>query len=55
MLQLGNVWDFPMMWDVFAFILKIVAAFVMIIFAILGVGMLLKILINAIAGALRGS
>lgn len=48
MLDLGNVWDFDFMWDTFAFLLKIVAPFLMIIVAILAVGMLLTLVVVAV-------
>ncbi len=53
MMNLGNVWNFDFMWDVFAFILKIVAPFLMIIIAIIGVGMLLKIVVQAVKEGVR--
>lgn len=53
MLDLANIWDFDFMWDTFAFILKIVAPFLMIIIAILGVGALLIIVVKAIVEAVR--
>lgn len=52
MLDLKNVWDFDFMWDTFAFILKIVAPFLMIIIAILGVGALLYMVVIAVRKAL---
>lgn len=48
MLDLANIWDFDFMWDVFAFILKIAAPFLMIIIAIIGVGALLKMVVGAV-------
>ena len=48
MLDLGNVWDFDFLWDTFAFILKIVAPFLMIIIAIIGVGALLIMVVKAV-------
>lgn len=53
MLDLQNVWDFDFMWDTFAFILKIVAPFLMIIIAILGVGALLIMVVKAVVTAVR--
>lgn len=51
MLDLENVWDFDFMWNTFAFILKIVAPFLMIIIAILGVGALLYMVVVAVKKA----
>ena len=53
MLDLQNVWDFDFMWDTFAFILKIVAPFLMIIIAIFGVGALLIMVVKAVVTAVR--
>ena len=53
MLDLRNVWDFTLMWDTFAFLLKIVAPFLMIIIAILGVGALLIIVVRAVKNAVN--
>lgn len=53
MLELKNVWDFDFMWDTFAFILKIVAPFLMIIIAILGVGALLIMVVRAVKNAVN--
>lgn len=53
MLDLQNVWDFDFMWDTFAFILKIVAPFLMIIIAILGVGALLIMVVKAVVTAVK--
>lgn len=44
-------WDF--MWNTFAFILKIVAPFLMIIIAIIAVGMLLVMVVKAVVQAVR--
>lgn len=52
MLQLKDIWDFDFMWDTFAFILKLVAPFLMIIIAILGVGALIIIVVIAVKKAL---
>jgi len=52
MLNLRNVWDFDFMWDTFAFLLKVVAPFVMIIIAILGVGALIYLVVKAVKAAL---
>lgn len=51
MFDLGNVWNFDLMWDTFFFILKVVAPFVMIIIAILGVGLLVKMVVGAVKEA----
>lgn len=51
MFNLENVWDFDFMWDIFFFILKVVAPFVMIIIAILGVGLLVKMVVGAVKEA----
>lgn len=53
MLDLEKVWDFDFMWDVFAFILKVVAPFLMIIIAILAVGALLVMVVKAVVTAVR--
>ena len=52
MLDLRNVWDFDYMWEIFAFLLKVVAPFVMIIIAILGVGALIYLVVKAVKAAL---
>ncbi|MBU8905571.1 PTS ascorbate transporter subunit IIC [Desertibacillus haloalkaliphilus] len=46
--SLGNVWDFSFFWNVFGFLLQLVAPFVMIIVAIIAVGLLLAGVIYAI-------
>ncbi len=53
MFDIGNVWDFDLMWDTFAYILKIVAPFLMIIIAILGVGALLYMVVVAVKKAVE--
>jgi len=53
MLDLRNVWDFTLMWDTFAFLLKTVAPFLMIIIAILGVGALLIMVVRAVKTAVN--
>ena len=53
MLNLKDIWDFDFMWDTFAFILKIVAPFLMIIIAILGVGALLYMVVVAVKKAVE--
>jgi len=52
-LELRNVWDFDFMWDTFAFILKLVAPFLMIIIAILAVGALLTMVVIAVVKAVK--
>lgn len=47
-MNLAGVWDWTFFWDTFGFILKTVASFLMIIVAILAVGMLLQVVINAV-------
>lgn len=47
-MNLASVWDWSFYWDNFAFILKTVAPFLMIIVAIIAVGMLLQVIINAV-------
>lgn len=46
--SLTGVWDWDFMWSTFGFILKLVAPFVMIIVAIIAVGLLLKLVIQAV-------
>lgn len=53
MFNLENVWNFDFMWETFAFILKIVAPFLMIIIAILAVGALLVMVVKAVVTAVR--
>lgn len=47
-MNLSGVWDWTFFWNTFGFMLKTVASFLMIVVAIIGVGMLLKVVINAI-------
>jgi len=47
-LNLSGVWDWGFYWDTFGYILKTVANFLMVIVAIVAVGMLLNVVINAI-------
>lgn len=47
-LNLSGVWDWSFYWDSFGYILKTVANFLMVIVAIIAVGMLLNVVINAI-------
>jgi hypothetical protein len=47
-MNLSGVWDWTFFWNTFGFILKTVASFVMIIVAIIGVGLLLKVVIEAV-------
>lgn len=53
MMNLEDIWDFDFLWEVFAFILKIVAPFLMLIIAILGVGALLYMVVKAVVAAVR--
>ncbi|WP_249649177.1 PTS ascorbate transporter subunit IIC [Lysinibacillus sp. D4B2_S17] len=53
MFDIGNVWDFDLRWDTFAYVLKIVAPFLMIIIAILGVGALLYMVVVAVKKAVE--
>lgn len=53
MLDLVNVWNWDFMWNIFAFLLKVVAPFVMIVIAILAVGALLKMIVRAVVEAVR--
>jgi hypothetical protein len=46
--NLSGVWDWDFFWNCFGFILKTVASFLMVVIAILGVGMLLKVVIDAV-------
>lgn len=47
-MNLAGVWDWAFFWETFGFILKTVASFLMVIVAIIAVGMLLKVVINAV-------
>lgn len=47
-MNLAGVWDWTFFWDTFGFILKTVASFLMVIVAIIAVGMLLQVVIQAI-------
>lgn len=49
-MNLAGVWDWGFFWETFGFILKTVASFLMIIVAIIAVGMLLQVVINAVRG-----
>lgn len=53
MFDIGNVWDWDLLWDTFAYILKIVAPFLMILIAILAVGALLIMVVTAVVKAVR--
>lgn len=46
--SLSGVWDFDFLWSTFGFILKLVAPFVLIVVAIIAVGLLLKMVIEAV-------
>ena len=48
MLDVENLWNFDFMWEVFGFLLKIVAPFLMIIIAIIAVGMLIGYIVSAV-------
>lgn len=47
-MDLNGVWDWSFFWSSFGFILKTVASFVMIIVAIMAVGLLLKVVFDAV-------
>lgn len=53
MFDIGNVFDWELMWDTFAYLLKIVAPFLMIIIAILAVGALLSMVVIAVVQAVK--
>lgn len=46
--SLSGVWDFDFLWSVFGFILKLVAPFVLIVVAIIAVGLLLVLIVEAV-------
>lgn len=46
--SLSGVWDFDFLWSTFGFILKLVAPFVLIVVAIIAVGLLLAMVIEAV-------
>ncbi|OIJ07632.1 PTS ascorbate transporter subunit IIC [Anaerobacillus arseniciselenatis] len=46
--NIASVWDWSFFWQVFGFILGIVASFIMIYVAIQAVGLLLKMVVDAI-------
>lgn len=53
-MNLSGVWDWSFFWDTFGFILRTVASFLMIVVAIIAVGMLLNVVINAIRNGRNG-
>ena len=53
-MNLADIWDWSFFWDSFGFNLKTVSNFIMIIVAILAVGMLVKIIIQAVRSGNRG-
>lgn len=53
MFDVGNVFDWDLMWDTFAYILKIVSPFLMILIAILAVGALLIMVVVAVKKAVE--
>ena len=50
--QLNDIWDFTLLWDTIAYILKLVSPFALIVVAILSVGaiMLLVVYVARAAG-----
>lgn len=50
---LSGVWDFDFLWSTFGWLLKLVAPFVIIIVAITAVGLLLKVVIEAVRSSRR--
>lgn len=47
-MNLSGVWDFDFLWNTFGWMLKLVAPFIIIIVVILAVGLLLKVVIEAV-------
>ncbi|MBQ6448875.1 PTS ascorbate transporter subunit IIC [Cytobacillus oceanisediminis] len=47
-MNLSGVWNWTFFWNSFGYFLKTVASFLMVIVAIIAVGMLLNVVINAI-------
>lgn len=47
---MSGIWDWGFFWEAFEFFLKIAATFLLIVVAIVAVGMLLTVVINAIRG-----
>lgn len=46
--NMNGVWDFDFLWSTFGWLLKMVAPFVIILVAIIAVGLLLKVVIEAV-------
>jgi len=46
--NMGNVWDFDFLWSTFGWLLKLVSPFVVVLVAILALGLLLKVVIEAV-------
>lgn len=46
--SMGNVWDFDFLWSTFGWLLKLVSPFVVVLVAILALGLLLKVVIEAV-------
>lgn len=46
--NMSGVWDFDFLWSTFGWLLKMVAPFVIILVAIIAVGLLLKVVIEAV-------
>ena len=55
MFNVGELWDMDFLWDTFAFLLKVVAPFLLIIIAILAVGALLIMVVKAVVTAVRNN
>lgn len=43
--QLNDIWDFTLLWDTIAYILKLVSPFTLIVVAILSVGAIMLIVV----------
>jgi len=43
--QLNDIWDFTLLWDTIAYILKLVSPFALIVVAILSVGAIMLIVV----------
>lgn len=46
--NMSGVWDFDFLWSTFGWLLKLVAPFIVILVAIIAVGLLLKVVIEAV-------
>lgn len=46
--NMSGVWDFDFLWSTFGWLLKLVSPFVVILVAIIAVGLLLKVVIEAV-------